>query len=214
MARRPRSRRQLARNRFVAVASAALAVAGTLALLVAFGPWRDDRGRYVGSQPPVAITLPDFALTDAVTGREVSAQSLRGRVVALTFLDTACTDACPLIVPRMVDTLRTLSASERRRVALIALTVDPTVDTPTAVGAFLRRHRARGRLQYLIGDAATLRPIWKRFYVLSALETGSANSHSAPVRIYDREGRWVSSLHLAADLNPSNLAHDLRLAGA
>ena len=114
----------------------------------------------------------------------------------------------------MIDALTTLSPGERRQVALVALTVDPTVDTPAAVDVFLRRHQARGRLQYLIGDAATLRPVWKRFYVLSALESGSANSHSAPVRIYDRDGQWVSSLHLGADLTPANLAHDLRLAGA
>jgi cytochrome oxidase Cu insertion factor (SCO1/SenC/PrrC family) len=205
----------LARRRsLVALGAAALALAATFAIIVAFGSWRDGSVSYIGSQPPVAITLPQFALTDAISGREVSNRSLRGRVVALTFLDTACTDACPLIVPRMIDGLAALSRDERHRVALVALSVDPSVDTPAAVNTFLRRHRARGRLQYLIGNAATLRPIWKRFYVLSALETGSANSHSAPVRIYDGDGRWVSSLHLAVDLTPANLAHDVRLAGA
>ena len=202
------------RRSLVALCGAALALSAVLAVIVAFGSWRDSSASYKGSQPPVAITLPYFALTDAISGREVSDRSLRGRVVALTFLDTACTDACPLIVPRMIDGLAALSQDERRRVALVALSVDPSVDTPAAVDTFLRRHRARGRLQYLIGNAATLRPIWKRFYVLSALETGSANSHSAPVRIYDGDGRWVSSLHLAVDLTPANLAHDLRLAGA
>lgn len=202
------------RTTLVALASAALVLAGALAIIAAFGPWRDSNAGYKGSQPPVAIILPQFALTDAISGREVSDRSLRDRVVALTFLDKACTDACPLIVPRMIDGLAALSQDERRRVALVALSVDPAVDTPAAVNTFLRRHRARGRLQYLIGNAATLRPIWKRFYVLSALETGSANSHSAPVRIYDGDGRWVSSLHLGVDLTPANLAHDVRLAGA
>lgn len=203
------------RPAFVVLVAAALALAGTLAVVAALSPWvGGSSASYIGSQPPVAIKLPEFSLKDALSGREVSARSLRGRVVALTFLDTACTDACPLIVPRMVDALTNLSDEERRRVALVALTVDPLVDSQAAVAAFLRRHQARGLLQYLIGDAATLRPIWKRFYVVSALETGSANSHSAPVRIYDREGQWVSSLHLEADLTSANLAHDLRLAGA
>lgn len=192
--------------------AAALTLAGTLVGILGLHQ-RGESATYIGSQPPVSITLPDFTLVDAISGRAVSAQSLRGRVVALTFLDTACTDACPLIVPRMIDALAALDPDERRGVVLAALTVDPNVDTPAAVDTFLRRHRARGRLQYLIGDESTLRPIWKRFYVLTALETGSANSHSAPVRIYDRDGRWVSSLHLGADLTPANLAHDLRLAG-
>jgi hypothetical protein len=36
--------------------------------------------------------------------------------------------------------------------------------------------------------------------------------HSAPVRIYDREGRWRSTLHAGVDLTPANLAHDIGLA--
>lgn len=183
--------------------------------VVAIASTRESNGAtYVGSQISAGLTMPDFVLRDAVSGRRVSSSSLRGRAVALTFLDTECVDACPLIVPQMLGALADLDPSERKRTALIAVTVDPTVDTARAVETFLRRHRARGRLRYLVGNEPNLRRVWRSFYVISALESGNANTHSAPVRIYDVDGRWVSSLHLEADLTPANLAHDLRLAGA
>jgi hypothetical protein len=46
----------------------------------------------------------------------------------------------------------------------------------------------------------------------SAAETGIADIHSADVRIYDRKGEWVSTLHLPPDLTPASVAHDLRRA--
>jgi hypothetical protein len=48
--------------------------------------------------------------------------------------------------------------------------------------------------------------------VLPALDSGSSDIHSAPVRVYDRGGVWVSTQNAGADLTPENLAHDLRLA--
>jgi hypothetical protein len=57
-----------------------------------------------------------------------------------------------------------------------------------------------------------MRPIWRAFHVLSAAETGNADVHSADVRVYDRTGEWVSTMHLPPDLTPKNLAHDIRVA--
>jgi len=57
-----------------------------------------------------------------------------------------------------------------------------------------------------------MRPVWKQFAVLPAAETGNADIHSADVRIFDRRGLWVSTLHAGVDLTPTNLVHDIRLA--
>jgi hypothetical protein len=54
--------------------------------------------------------------------------------------------------------------------------------------------------------------VWKAFHVLSALDSGDADTHSAPVRVFDPEGEWVATLHAGADLTPGNLAHDVREA--
>lgn len=50
--------------------------------------------------------------------------------------------------------------------------------------------------------------------MLSALESGDADTHSAPVRIYSRSGRWLAMQHAGVDLSAANLVHDISLAPA
>ena len=58
----------------------------------------------------------------------------------------------------------------------------------------------------------SLRPLWKRFLILSSLESGKDSLHSAPVRIYSGEGVWLATQHVGVDLTPENLAKDIRTA--
>jgi hypothetical protein len=131
--------------------------------------------------------------------------------VLVTFLDTDCKTKCPVFASDIGAGLRLLSGSERREVNALALTVNPARDTPARVRAFLRRRHALG-IDFLLGTAKQMRPIWKAFHVVSAAETGNADVHSSDARVYDRSGVWVSTLHLPVDLTPANLAHDLRTA--
>lgn len=156
--------------------------------------------------------MPDFSLRDH-DGQPVRSSDLRGRVTILTFLDSQCTESCPLIawtVARSIDSLR---PAERSEVGAVAITTDPAEDSRTAVRRFLARNRAVGRLAYVGGGEPEreLRRVWKAFYVLSSLKSGRDALHSAPVRIYDRSGTWVTTLHAGADLSESNLLHDIRV---
>ena len=130
----------------------------------------------------------------------------------VTFLETKCTEACPIIADRIGLGLRALTAPERERVYALAISVHPHDDTRASVREFLRVHRVQGRVHYLIGSAAQLRPVWRAFHVLSALDSGDADTHSASVRVFNPAGRWVASLHAGVDLTPRNLAHDIRVA--
>jgi cytochrome oxidase Cu insertion factor (SCO1/SenC/PrrC family) len=183
----------------------AAVLAVTLALLVTRGGTAAD---FRGSRPPDGITLPPFQLRDQ-DGREVSSDRLRGKAVAVTFLDSECREACPIIAAQLGQAVRTLGDGN---VEAVAITVDPVADTPQRIDTFLRRFRAWKELRYLDGPLAELRPVWKAFQVLPAVDSGSSNIHSAPVRIYDTEGRWRSTLNSGADLTTTNLAHDLREA--
>jgi len=164
-----------------------------------------------GSVPPGTITLPEFRLRD-YTGRAFGSRELRGRGVLVTFLETKCREACPILASQIGDALRLLSPDERRSVVAIAISTHPHDDTPASVRAFLRAHRVVGRMQYLLGSEAELRPVWNAFFVLSALDSGDADTHSASVRVFDRRGRWISTLHPRVDLTAENLAHDARVA--
>jgi len=172
----------------------------------------DDAADFRGSTAPDGFALPSFALRDD-QGRVVRSTDLRGKAVAVTFLDAQCTDACPIIAAQVGQAVRGL-AHERSDVEALAFTVDPVRDTPAKINAFLRRYRAKGDLRYLDGTVAELRPLWKSFQVAAAHDTGNPNMHSAPVRVYDGEGRWRSTLHPGVDLTPANLVNDLRAARA
>jgi cytochrome oxidase Cu insertion factor (SCO1/SenC/PrrC family) len=189
----------------LAAAAAAVAVA-----FFAFGG-EEAEGSYRGSTPPDGVRLPEIALPDD-SGRLVDTSKLDGKVAVVTFLDTQCTESCPLIASQVGLALRSLSEEDRRRVVALAVSVDPWEDTPQAVRSFLEHHRARGELHYLVAPAPELRPVWEAFGVLSSADSGSDNLHSAPVRIYDGDGVWVTTLNAGADLTPQNLAHDIEVA--
>ena len=183
----------------------ALAIPATV-LLARGGEEADFRG----SEPPEGLMLPAFQLSDD-QGRTVRSTELGGKALAVTFLDTECTEACPIIAAQVPQALKALG-DDRSAVEALAITVDPVGDTPERIETFLRRYRADGTLRYLDGSVAELRPVWRAFQVASSLDSGDSNMHSAPVRVYDGEGRWRSTLHPGVDLTPANLAHDLREA--
>jgi cytochrome oxidase Cu insertion factor (SCO1/SenC/PrrC family) len=195
-------------------------VAGLL-LVAGIAVLASDRGRegaglggegpYRGSEPPARIMLPGFELP-SYRGARVSARELQGRVVLLTLLDSQCTDACPILASVIARSVDRLSEDERAQVRALAITGDPAEDTPASVRRFLAARRAQGRLDYLLGEERELRPLWTALQLLPSLDTGQDTLHSAPLRIYDRAGVWVATLHAGADLSEENLLHDIRHA--
>jgi protein SCO1/2 len=170
-----------------------------------------DAGPYRGSEPPGVYPLPAFRLAN-LDGRLIRSSDFRGKVVALTFLDSQCTESCPIIASQIGLAVDRLSGFERRELVAVAISTEPAEDTPKSVRTFLRKQGALGKLLYVSGPEAEMRALWKQFMILSSLESGRDTLHSAPVRIYDRRSVWVATLHAGADLTPENLAHDIRVA--
>jgi len=212
----PHSKKPRRRELLVLLAAlllAALLAVAALALAARSDPAspQSGSGPYRGSEPPARFELPSFELTSYRDGRVASA-SLAGDVVLLTILDAQCTDVCPILASVIAGTIDRLTPAERRQVRPIAISGDPAEDTPTAVRRFLSKQRAVGRLDYLVGSEEQLRPIWTALQILPSLDSGQDNLHSAPLRIYDRGGTWVATLHSGADLSEENLLHDIRTA--
>jgi cytochrome oxidase Cu insertion factor (SCO1/SenC/PrrC family) len=178
------------------------ALVGVLGFVLTRGEGEPD---FRGSQPPEGLQMPDFRVGT------LSSQGLRGKAVAVTFLDTQCTEACPIVAAQIGNAIRLLG-EDRSRVVALAFSVDPVNDTPAGIRAFLSRFRARGELDYVDGPVSELRPVWKGFQIQPSVDTGNSNLHSVPVRVYDVDGRWRSTLHPGVDLTAANLAHDLEAA--
>jgi len=197
-------------------ATLVLGVAGALAIAPGGGSSEASGAGsdpYRGSEPPGGIRMSDFSLRNH-DGRVVRSTDLVGEVTVLTFLDSQCTESCPVIAWTIARAIDSLTSAERQDVRAVAISTDPAEDTESSVRRFLTRNRAVGRLLYLGGGQpeSELRGLWSEFKVLSSLESGDDTLHSAPVRIYDRSGEWVATLHAGADLTEESLAHDIRVA--
>lgn len=133
---------------------------------------------------PVA---PDFALRDQ-DGRVVRLSAQRGRLVLLTFLYTQCRDVCPLIAAKLGAVVRAVPPAERRRLRVLAVSVDPAHDTRAAVRRFVRRLSLPAQFRYLTGNLDELRPIWQAYNLTVDVKNVETVDHSAYVLLIDRSG--------------------------
>jgi protein SCO1 len=186
----------------------ALFVTGVLVLSAALGVAlfartgaRSAPVAFAGALRP-DVPPQDFSLRDQ-DGRLVSLRQFRGRVVVLTFLYTTCRDVCPLTATQIRGALDDLD----RPVPALAVSVDPSNDTPERAREFLfRRGLAHDRMRFLLGSRAQLTPIWKAYGIRPQ---GVAFDHSAYVLLIDRHGRQRIGFPVQ-ELVPEDLAHDIR----
>lgn len=171
-------------------------------LLLACAPARLE-GTELGSTP-----APDFTLTDALTGSDLALSSLRGRVVALSFLYTHCPDACPLTAERFRGA-QTALGTDASRVEFVAVSVDPVGDTAESIRAFSQDHRLSQHWHYLIGERGRLSAAWA-LYGVGVLDYGTAViPHNDALYLIDAQGRERVLMHSSA---PSEtLASNLRI---
>ena len=91
------------------------------------------------------------------TGFNLASQ--RGKAVFVTFLYAHCPDVCPLIASNLHNAYAKLTPSLKRRVAIVAVSVDPHGDRAGTVAAFVKQHQLTGDARYLIGSAGELAPV-------------------------------------------------------
>src|SRR3982751_2808886 len=138
---------------------AILAAAGVIVLTRPDPPTKLGANGFAGGLRP-AIPPKDFTLRDQ-DGRTVSLRALRGRVVVLTFMYSTCQDTCPITAQTIRGALDDLGHD----VPALAISVDPSNDTPASARKFLAEQRANGRIRFLLGSRGRLSPVWKGFAV-------------------------------------------------
>ena len=90
---------------------------------------------------PVGTAMPDFELVDQ-SAQRVALSSLRGKVVAVTFIYSRCPlpDYCPLMSANFAELNGALASDAElgKKAHLLSVTLDPEYDTPE----LLRRYGA------------------------------------------------------------------------
>jgi protein SCO1 len=180
----------------------------SLGAIVLAAPSDDDGGvisggsRFEGAVMPRGLKAPDFELRNQ-DGETVSMREFRGQPVIVTFLYTTCEDSCPA----QAQTVRGALDDLGEDVPAIAVAVDPPRDTQRSARAFLSEQRALGRIDFVLGSRAELRPLWNGFFVRPQSVT---QEHNARFTLVDKRGfQRVGYPGFAA--TSEALAHDVRL---
>ena len=154
--------------------------------------------------PPRAAS--EIALRDQ-DGKPFKLSALRGKSVFLTFVFTKCPDVCPLMMQALAAAKRKLP--DPASMQIVAVSVDPKGDTPKAVRTFLRKRLLTGKVTWLVGTRAELRPVWIRYNILvkSLPEAPAIIEHASLIYGIDARGR-IRVGYPASPLKPAWFEHD------
>ncbi|MBK1828766.1 SCO family protein [Haloferula rosea] len=125
-------------------------------------------------------------------GKELKLANLKGQPVLLTIGYASCQFACPRLVADLMAIERGLTESERKQVAIVFVSIDPTNDTPEKLGEFFKQyHVDQSRWSGLRGDSGD---VLELSVALGAryrkLENGDF-AHSNLITLIDADGSIV-----------------------
>jgi len=151
-----------------------------------------------GSAAPLNYRAAAFTLTDQ-HGRTVTLDSLRGKVVLLTFLDPVCTSDCPLEAQEFRQAGQLLGAAGRQ-VELVAIVANPVDYQIGYTLAFDRQEGLAGvpNWLYLTGSLTQLQSVWRNYGIAADIEpAGAMIGHSEIAFAIDRTGRVRTELNFS-----------------
>jgi len=173
-----------------------------------------DVEEYSGGTVSPVTAAPELGLR-TWNGKDVRIGDYRGQAVLVTFVYTNCPDVCPLIVDNLVRVKERLGP-DGKRLRIVSVSVDPEGDTPQAVKRFLTRHRAKGRVDYLIGSRRQLEGAWARWGIAARVDKSHPHliEHSGVIWGIDPRGRRVT-FYPASGFDVADIEGDVRnlLAG-
>ncbi|GAA4025543.1 hypothetical protein GCM10022281_00050 [Sphingomonas rosea] len=137
-----------------------------------------------------------FTLT-GTDGKPFSSTALAGKPYAVFFGFTHCPDVCPNTLGRLAKLRRQLGKGDAA-LPIVFVSVDPARDTPKVIGDYL--HLFGAPIIGLTGSEAQVADVAKRHAVYFAkvpdkdAPGGYTMDHSSQVLLFDREGRFVSTI--------------------
>lgn len=130
---------------------------------------------------------PDFTLTDQF-GHRVTLSALRGHEVVLAFIDSRCTQICPLTAQILYNAKARLSASQASQVELVAVNANPAATSRATVLAWSIAHGMLHQWSFLTGTAQQLKSIYRLYHLYDQVASNGSVSHDPLVYIIDARG--------------------------
>jgi len=179
-----------------------------LASVMLVGRHDSAQGPSSKSELPEIAPAPEFTLISQ-DGAPVSLADLRGKVIAVTFIYTLCTQTCPVLTPMMSFVQDRLGSDFGTTVAFVSITVDPERDTPEVLKEYARAFGADLRSwSFLTGPAAAIRDVTRRYGVFASRNANGDVDHSFLTSIVDARG-ILRVQYLGVRFDPEEFRRDL-----
>ncbi len=152
---------------------------------------------------------PDFTLRTA-DGRVVRLADLRGKVVVLHFIYTACTDVCPLHSEKIAEIQKMVNGTPMKdQVTFVSITTDPAKDTTDVLQRYGPAH-GLDPVNWLFLTATPDQPedatrkLAEAFGHKFTKTVDGIQAHGIVTHVIDKEGHWRANFH-GLDFQPINL---------
>jgi cytochrome oxidase Cu insertion factor (SCO1/SenC/PrrC family) len=142
-----------------------------------------------GQPEPTDTPAAPFELIDQ-TGAAVSLATLKGRTIALTFLDPVCTSDCPLIAQQFRQVDNALGTAAAKTTAFVAVVANPTYLGVQFVQAFdSQENMNMPNWYFLTGSLAQLTAVWNAYGIqVQTVGSGGMAAHSDTTYVIDGAG--------------------------
>ena len=137
----------------------------------------------IGPSPPVELVDSDR--------QAFSLESLRGKVVLVSFLYTTCNGSCPLTASRLDRVRRSLREQGLwgRSVVFVSITLDPLRDTPEVLARYARNYRAEPKTwHFLTGSPERVNRVIDSWDMWAKLEASGGIDHPSRIFLLDPQG--------------------------
>jgi protein SCO1/2 len=137
---------------------------------------------------PTIGAAPEFTLTSQ-DGGPVSLRDLGGKVVAVAFIYTFCTDVCPMLTDNMARVQEKLGPAFGPKIAFVSITVDPERDTPEVLRQYAENFGADLKgWSFLTGDPAIVHEIGRKYGVIAKRAANGDVDHTLLTSLIDPKG--------------------------
>ena len=155
-----------------------------------------------------AEMMPTFELVDQ-TGAVVKSETLRGRVLVVSFVFTTCAEACPLITAQLARTQsRVRTEKLDGRVNFVSITLDPATDRPEVLRRYADAYGLDLASWHLLTGASDDVGRVVRAFGLNAIARERI-VHGSLVVLVDEKGR-IAERRTDLELDPDRLLGSLR----
>ena len=159
-------------------------------------PGQKYEGTDLGNDP-----APDLRLTNQ-HGQSVALSDFRGKVVALTFLDSHCEHVCPLTAIELRHAAAVLGPANADRVAFVAVNVNHKANTPADVEHFTHENKLDElpNWHFLTGAPPQLEAAARAYYVYAVVQQDDEIAHTSGFFIIDAQGKRRRYLDVPPEL--------------